>query len=88
MREYKIAKTGLGYKIYRKREENGIMNMEWLQRDTYTPDIEYAKVFYHMNDAISALVLAKIRWAKETPTISIRKSESEERREKTSWSEL
>jgi hypothetical protein len=41
-----------------------------------------------MNDAISALVLAKIRWAKETPTISIRKSESEEVREKTSWSEL
>jgi hypothetical protein len=33
MREYKIAKTSLGFKIYRKKEENGIMAMEWLQKD-------------------------------------------------------
>ena len=88
MREYKIAKTSLGFKIYRKKEENGIMAMEWLQKDWYTPNLEHARVFYHANDAMSALVLAKIQWEKETPITSTKKSESEDGREKRSWSEL
>ena len=92
MREYKIAKTSLGFKIYRKKEENGIMAMEWLQKDWYTPNLENARVFYHINDAMSALVLAKIQWAKETPqktsTTSTRKSESEDIKERKLWYEL
>lgn len=88
MREYKIAKTSLGFKIYRKKEENGIMAMEWLQKDWYTPNLEHARIFYHMNDAMSALVIAKIQWAKETPTTSTKESETEGEREKKSWSEL
>jgi hypothetical protein len=78
----------LGFKIYRKKEENGIMTMEWLQKDWYTPNLENARVFYHINDAMSALVLAKIQWAKETPTTSTRKSESEGIKEKKLWYEL
>lgn len=88
MREYKIAKTSLGFKIYRKKEENGIMAMEWLQKDWYTPNIEHARIFYHMNDAMSALILAKVKDRWRTPTTSTKKSESEEKREKKSWSEL
>lgn len=92
MREYKIAKTSLGFKIYRKKEENGIMVMEWLQKDWYTPNLENARVFYHINDAMSALVLARRSWAKETPqktsTTSTKESETEGGREKKSWSEL
>lgn len=88
MREYKIAKTSLGFKIYRKKEENGIMTMEWLQKDWYTPNLEHARIFYHMNDAMSALVLARRSWAKETPTTSTKESETEGEREKRSWSEL
>lgn len=88
MREYKIAKTSLGFKIYRKKEENGIMAMEWLQKDWYTPNLEHARIFYHMNDAMSALVLARRSWAKETPTTSTKESETEGEREKRSWSEL
>lgn len=88
MWEYKIAKTSLGFKIYRKKEENGIMTMEWLHKDWYTLNLEEARVFYHMNDAMSALVLARRLWSKETNTTSIKKSESEEQREKTSWDEL
>lgn len=88
MREYKIAKTSLGFKIYRKKEENGIMTMEWLQKDWYTPNLEHARIFYHMNDAMSALVLARRSWAKETLTTSTKKSETEGEREKKSWSEL
>ena len=42
-----------------------------------------AKTFYHKADATSALVLAKMKWEK-TDTTSIKKSESEERKEKKS----
>ena len=88
MREYKIANSSLGYKIYRKKEEDGIMRMEWLHKDWYCLNIEDARIFYSINDAMSALVIAKVRWKKETPTTSIKKSESEEKREKKSWDEL
>lgn len=92
MREYKIANSNLGYKIYRKKEENGIMNMEWLHKDWYCLNIEDAKVFYNVNDAMSSLVLERIKCQKGTPqktsTTSTRKSESEEKREKKSWAEL
>lgn len=92
MREYKIANSSLGYKIYRKKEENGIMNMEWLHKDWYCLNIEDARVFYSINDAMSALVIAKFKCQRETAqktsTTSTRKSESEGKREKTSWSEL
>lgn len=88
MREYKIAKTSLGFKIYRKKEENGIMAMEWLQKDWYTPNLEHARIFYHMNDAMSALVIQKIKDKWKTPTTSTKESETEGGREKKSWSEL
>ena len=91
MWEYKIARTSLWFKIYRKKEENGIMTMEWLHKDWYTLRLEEARVFYHINDAMSALVVEKIRCQKETPetsTTSIKKSDSEEQKEKRSWSEL
>ena len=87
MREYKIAKSDLWYQIYRKKEEGWIMSMERLQRDSYTLRREFARTFYHLSDATSALVIAKAKWEK-TPTTSIKKSESEEKREKRSWSEL
>lgn len=93
MREYKIANSSLGYKIYRKKEENGIMNMEWLHKDWYCLNIEDAKVFYSINDAMSSLVIERMKCRKEetpqkTSTTSTRKSESEEKREKKSWDEL
>ena len=64
------------------------MRMEWLHKDWYTLNLEEARVFYHINDAMSALVIEKIRCQKETPITSIKKSESEEKREKKSWDEL
>ena len=89
-REYKITKSDLGYHVYRKKEENWIMRMERLQRDSYTLNRDFARTFYHLDDALSNLQIAKAReWKeKETPITSTRKSESEEVREKTSWSEL
>lgn len=87
-REYKITKAGLWYNVYRVRYYEGIEEKEWLQKTTYTLNRSHARIFYHLDDAISALQIAKAIWKKETPTTSTKKSESEEAREKTSWSEL
>lgn len=92
--EYKITKSSLWYKIYRKKEEDWIMKMEWLQRNSYTLNIENARTFYTVNDAMSALVIAKTQWdkrsleKKQTPITSTKKSGLEGKREKKSWSEL
>ena len=70
------------------------MKMEWLQRNGYTINIENARTFYTVNDAMSALVLAKTKWdkrsleKKQTPITSTKKSGFEGKREKKSWSEL
>lgn len=87
-REYKITKSGLWYNVYRTRDNDGIGETERLQRDSYTLNRNHARTFYHLSDAESALIIARVRWEKETPTTSIKKSESEGHREKTSWSEL
>lgn len=85
-REYKITKSDLGYHVC--RESDWIK--EYLQKDSYTTRPDFAMIFYHLDTAISALVIEKSKCSKgkEIPITSIRKSESEETREKTSWSEL
>ena len=60
-REYRITKSTLGYNVYRKSEEDWLIRMEWLQRNTYTTNRDYARTFYTIWDAESALVLAKIK---------------------------
>lgn len=84
MREYKITKSDLWYQVYREDWEI----RERLQRGSYTSNRNFARVFYHLDDALSALQIAKAIWRKETPITSTKKSESEEVREKISWSEL
>lgn len=87
-REYKITKSGLWYNVYRVRNNEGIEEKQRLQKTTYTLNRSHARTFYKLDDAMGALVYERMRWKKETPTTSIKKSESEEVREKTSWSEL
>ncbi len=87
-REYKITRSDLGYNIYRKKElEDWTVRLEWLQRNSYTLNRDFARTFYNINDATSALVIAKFQWD-TINTTSTKKSESEEQGEKTSWSEL
>lgn len=88
MRKYYITEWDLGYHVFRIDPETEIK--EWLQNDTYTPHKEYARTFYHLDSAISNLTIAKAKClkGKETSTTSIKKSESEEHKEKTSWSEF
>ena len=66
-REYRIVKSDLGYNIYKKRERNWIMqlwflhhdNKRWLKKD-------YARTFYHKEDALSVLIIMRRRdeWEK------------------------
>jgi len=84
MWEYKITKSDLWYQVYREDWEI----RERLQRESYTSNRYFARTFYHLDDAIGALVGERIKWKKETPTTSTKKSKSEEVREKISWSEL
>ena len=89
MWEYKITKSDLWYQIYRiSTDETGIVIMERLQRNSYTSNRDYARTFYTLNDAMGALVIARSKWKKETPTTSTKKSGLEEEKEKRSWSEL
>lgn len=84
MREYKITKSDLWYQVYRENWEI----RERLQRESYTSNRNFARIFYHLDNAISALQIAKAKWRKEISTTSTKKSGSEEIREKISWSEL
>ncbi len=84
MREYKIIKSDLWYQVYREDWEI----RERLQRESYTSNRNFARVFYHLDNALSALQIAKAKWKKEIPITSTKKSGSEEIREKISWSEL
>ena len=90
-RQYRIIKTDVWYSLYKKLEKNGYISLWFLWAENkWVLNKDYAKVFYHREDAESALILIKIkdRWEEETPTTSTRKSESEGRKEKKSWSEL
>lgn len=60
-REYKITKSDLGYKVYRQKGDEDNRIVEWLQKETYTYNKEYARTFYTLNDAMSSLVLAKVK---------------------------
>lgn len=69
MREYKITKSNLWYNVYRKKEEDWFIYLEWLQKNTYTLNRDYARVFYTIEDAVNNLLIARRKW-KETDTIS------------------
>ena len=62
MWEYKITKSDLWFNVYREKEENWIKTKEYLQNDSYTLNKQFAKTFYHLNDATSALVIARNKW--------------------------
>lgn len=64
--EYYITKSELWFKIFREKEEDGVKRKEWLQTDTYTLNRNFARTFYHLNSATSALVIARIKWRNET----------------------
>lgn len=87
MWEYKITKWDLGYHVYRTKEDNWEIKLEWLTGNSYTWNREWAKIFYTLDSAISALVIQKSRW-KKIDTTSKRILKSEDKQEKKSWHEF
>ena len=67
MREYKIFKTDLWFWIYKKLEKDSFISIWFLAWwDKWTLRKEFARTFYHREDAISALVTIKAKDGKET----------------------
>lgn len=63
MREYKIVKCDLWWNIYRRREVWKMINMEFLNGNgKWTTNKSFARIFYHREDAVSALVVMKMKW--------------------------
>ena len=87
--EYKITKSDLGYNVYRKQElENWMLRLERLQRDTYTLNREFARTFYTIWDAESALIVARRKWRIEEVSEKVPECTPEIKVEKQSRSEL
>ena len=60
MREYKIVKSDLGRNIYKKREKDGKLSLWFLGGgNKRVLNKSYAKIFYHREDAVGALVVLK-----------------------------
>ena len=60
MWEYKIFKTDLWFWIYKKLEKDGFISIWFLAwDDKRTLRKDYAKTFYHRDDAMAALVIMK-----------------------------
>ena len=67
MREYKITKSDLGWNIYKKKEEGWFISVRFLNWQwKWTLRKEFARTFYHREDAISALAVMKIKDGKES----------------------
>ena len=87
MWDYKITRSNLWFNIYRKEElKNWMIKMEWLCNNWYSLNRDFAKTFYHYDDAVSGLVIARVRW--DNLWKQEEKPETETKVEKQSWSEL
>ena len=65
MREYKIYKNDLGFGIYKKKTEGKFIQIWFLDwKDKWCLNKDWARTFYHRDDALSALAVMKMRDAK------------------------
>jgi len=61
MREYKIVECERGWNIKKRRKGEGKMSLRFLGSHGWILSKTYAKVFYHKDDAESALAIMKIK---------------------------
>ena len=67
MWEYKIYKTDLWWSIYRKKEIWKLFYMQFLNwNNKWTTNKSYARIFYHREQAVSALVIMKAKDEKKS----------------------
>lgn len=70
MREYKIYKTDLWFGIYKKLEKDGFISIWFLAwDDKRTLRKDYARTFYHREDAMAAMTVMKIKDKKNTSMV-------------------
>ena len=68
MREYRIIRVDLWYNIYKKKEGNWFISVRFLgSQGKWVLNKDMAKIFYHREDAVSALVVAKARDEYKSP---------------------
>ena len=66
MREYKIYKNDLWFGIYKKKEENWFISIWFLDwKGKWCLNKDYARTFFHREDAVSALSVMRARDGKE-----------------------
>lgn len=81
MRQYKIVNSDLWYKIRREDGERvERLDVKW----GWNANRTFAKLFFHRDDAMSALVVVKRKWGK----IDTTSNTTEKKSEKQSWSEF
>ena len=62
MREYKIIRCDLWWNIYKKLEKNGYISLWFLgSQEKRVLNKDNARVFYHREDALSALQIMKAK---------------------------
>ena len=83
MRLYKIQNSDLWYKIFRHPMWDESTKEYYSVRREWDKDAKYARIFFHKEDAESALVIIRRRWKTESTS-----STHEENVEKQSWSEF
>lgn len=66
MREYRIVRVDLWWNIYKKREKDWLISVRFLgSQGKRVLNKDMAKIFYHREDAVSALMVIKtkdIKW--------------------------
>lgn len=66
MWEYKIVRSNLWWQIYKKQEKNWFIQIWFLYpQDKRGLNKDYARTFYHREDALSALVIMKTKDGKD-----------------------
>mgnify|MGYP007069881219 CR=1 FL=1 len=66
MREYKIYKNDLWFGIYKKKEENWLMQIWFLDwKGKWTLNRSYARTFYHREDAAWILSVMRMKDGKD-----------------------
>ena len=66
MWEYKIVKSDLGRNIYKKKEKDWLIHIRFLyHHDRRWLNKARARTFYHKEDALSTLIIMKVKDGKD-----------------------
>lgn len=68
MWDYRIIRCDLWWNIYKKREKDWLISVRFLgSQGKRVLNKDMAKIFYHREDAVSALIVTKAKDERESP---------------------